>query len=86
MVQADPDRELKLVFINRQRRLFTNILSQLEAANAKGIQNEEIINDFKSRQNEIVYDYAKKAYTEYKLKHIKKKSYNDDLFSAEVYD
>jgi hypothetical protein len=71
--QTDPDRELKLVFINRQKRLFENIYNQLKIANSKGIVSTEQLEEYKSHYNEIVYDDAKKAYLEYKLKYKRKK-------------
>jgi len=84
MVQADPDRDLKIAFIERQKRLFNNILNQLQESNKKGITTDEQLHQFKNAYNEIVYEDAKNAYTRYKLRHIKKKEYHDDLFSAEV--
>lgn len=80
----DPDRDLKLVFINRQKRLFDNIYNQLKIANEKGIVSKDQLEEYKSHYNEIVYDDAKKAYTAYKIKYIKKRDYIEDLFSAEI--
>jgi len=77
-----PDQELKKIFVNRQKRLYTNLLRQLKVANEKGILSNEELEQFKSSQNEIVFDDAKKFYVEYKLHHRRK--YVDDLFSPET--
>ena len=78
--------DVKRSFIERQKRLFHNILRQLENGLAKGVTDEWLVNDFKRRYREIVYDDAKKAYTDYKLKTIKKKErdYEQDLFSSKI--
>lgn len=75
------DIELKKVFVNRQKRLFNNILGHLEEAKVKGIMSEESIQQFRNHYNEIVYEDAKKAYFEYKLKQKHIYNYADDLFS-----
>ena len=82
----DPDRDLKLMFINRQKRLFANILRQLEAGEKKGVTPEDLVEQFKGAYNSIVYDDAKKAYLEHKLRVLKRKEkyYVDDLFSAKI--
>lgn len=79
-----PDQELKKVFINRQKKLFANILNQLKIANEKGILSREQVEQYKSKQNEIVFDDAKKAYFEYKLQHSRKRDYLEDLFSENI--
>lgn len=78
----ETEEDVKRRFIERQKRLFYNILRRLE----NGTAEEWLIENFKSRYKEIVYDDARKAYTEYRLKAIKKKerAYDDELFSDKV--
>lgn len=79
-----PDQELKKVFINRQKKLFANILNQLKIANEKGILSSEELEQYKSKQDEIIYGDAKKAYLEHKLQHNRKRDSLDDLFSSRI--
>lgn len=84
MLQTDPDRELKLIFINRQKRLYENILRQLEEGQKKGITSEETLQQYKNSYNSIVFEDAKKAYLQHKLKHSRKRDYIEDLFSTDI--
>lgn len=81
----DPDRDLQLRFVNRQERLFNNIYNQLKIANEKGILSSENLEEYRSHYNDIVCYEAKKAYTAYKLKYMKKRDHIEDLFSAEIW-
>jgi len=77
------DEEIKRRFIERQKRLFFNILRQLEKGLSKGVTDEALVNQFKLRYNEIVYEDAKKAYLEHKMRQAKRVNYFDELFTSD---
>lgn len=80
------DDDIKLAFIEKRKKLFQNILRQLEYALTRNATTEEFVNEFKSCYKKFVYDEAKKEYTDYRLRTIKKKekAYEDDLFSSKI--
>ncbi len=64
-MQADPDKEIKLRFINPHKQFYNNLMKVLESSNTEGV-NDALIEELKSRRNSIVYDEARKEYLQYK--------------------
>ncbi|GEM_PF-4780061 len=64
-MQADPDKEIKLRFINPHKLFYNNLMKVLESSNTEGV-NDALIEELKSRRNSIVYDEARKEYLQYK--------------------
>jgi len=50
------------MLVNRNKRLFNNILRQLQNSRAKGIVTNEEVEQYKSNYNEIVIESAKKEF------------------------
>ena len=84
--------DVKRKFIEVEKKLFCNIIRQLENGLEKGctrIADQETINKLKDQYKEIVYTEAREAYTRYKFKQAEMKvrsiiytdDTDDDLFS-----
>lgn len=65
MLQTDPDKDIKLKFINPHKQFYNNLMKVLEKSNIEGV-NDALIEELKGRRNSIVYDEAKKEYQQYK--------------------
>lgn len=72
MLQTDPDKEIKLKFINPHKQFYNNLMKVLESSNIEGV-NDALIEELKSRRNSIVYDEAKKEYQQYQEEQALKK-------------
>lgn len=71
-MQTDPDKEIKLRFINPHKQFYNNLMNILEKSNTEGV-NDALIEELKGRRSSIVYDEAKKEYLQYKEEQALKK-------------
>lgn len=60
------DQELKKSIVNRNKRLYYNILNQLQVSREKGIISKDELEQYKSHYNDMVIEESKEEYLKIK--------------------
>ncbi len=61
-MEIGSDDDYKRMLINRNKRLYNNILKQLQIGRENGVVSKKEVEQYKSNYNEIVIESAKKEY------------------------